>query len=251
MKVTLQHPEATEERERAYYELKLKVPPRQQLQTLELLLTQFSSSDPFPHGFVDTVYFDTDRLEVHRLCCSEAPFKLKLRARGYREGIYTQLQIKSKQHGRVSKLKCAMRPCAGIFSGDTWQQLMTFCVRDDALARLDAISSQWGALRPCLRVRYERWRFRIGNDRVTLDTNIRLDAFPDEFPAALPRVQLEDAVLEIKSFGAAPRLPLLGIVTLRPKGLSKLREGFARLAVTQQGASRGPLGNTLRPRHAS
>lgn len=232
-----------------YFESKYRVARHELDRVLEILIAQFGGSDPYPESIVDTVYFDTERLETYQLCAQESPYKIKFRARGYVDGQLSQLQIKSKRNGALSKLKYPLAGATRARGLTTWQELTaTLGAASPHAHHLEAMVAPWGILRPCVRVRYRRWRFRVLDERVTLDMELRFDAFPETQRAARDVAYVDGGVLEIKSHRPDPRIPLLGLVSLAPRGLTKFCEGIEQLGVSSEGADRGYLQPALESR---
>jgi hypothetical protein len=212
-----------------YREYKFRVGAHCVDKVLAVLLAQFRDSDPYPLGMVDTVYFENDLMDSYRLCTS-GDRKVKFRARGYTEGRIQQLQVKLKNGGNINKLKCDIAPRGMLDAHESFLGLLDELPADqDEAAHIRALATPWGVLRPCLRVRYERHRFRIRDERITLDTKIRFDGMGSSFLGLRTQAVSEDSVLEIKTYRSRPVLPLLGVVALQPRGLSKFEEGLERL----------------------
>lgn len=224
-----------------YFEHKFRIERADLARVRAILTAQFGGSDPYPEGMVDTVYYDTEAFELYALCARREPQRIKFRARGYRDGELTQLQIKVKRDAGQHKLKARLRGARRATELGPWDELVNGVEGREARAALAGVSAPWGRLHPCLRVRYERARFRVFDQRVTLDTNVRFDAVPGAFTSRRPSARLLDGVLEIKSHQPEVHVPLLGLVQLAPRTLTKFREGVAALELAMEGGDGGDL----------
>jgi hypothetical protein len=216
----------------SYYEHKYLVHESKLTEVRTILDTLFQNSDPFPTGAVDSIYFDTLNMRCYRECLNGDPIKRKFRVRGYGDGLYRQLHVKMKNLSGVGKIKCHVTPIpvAEVLRDDP---LLFLQPKDESgrrsLQNAEALAMQYGLLLPCVRVRYQRNRYRIGDYRVTLDYNIQIDGLSERFGFLQNYAQIPQAVVEVKTTEPTPRLPLLGLVRLPATSFSKFFIGITLL----------------------
>jgi hypothetical protein len=216
----------------SYYEHKYLVKESKLTEVRTLLDTLFQNSDPFHTGAVDSIYFDTPDYRCYRECLNGEPIKRKFRVRGYGDGLYRQFHVKMKNLSGVGKIKCHLNP---VPLGDVVRDDPLFHLQPKAgsevtpLKNAEALAMQYGLLIPCVRVRYQRNRYRIGDYRVTLDYNIQIDGLSERFAFVRNYVQIPQAVVEVKTTEPTPRLPLFGLVRLPATSFSKFFIGITLL----------------------
>lgn len=214
----------------SYYEYKYLV-PHESLSTIKPILEElYGRSDPYRKGIVDSIYYDTLAEACLDQCRDGEAKKVKFRIRGYDCGHYSQIHQKSKDLFAVSKLKARIKQ-VDLYRGfaPNWDDLRPFCVADSSFQSIRYNSEQSGPLIPSIRVRYQRYRFRSFDFRMTLDTNIRVAALANGIPRHQSAATLPYHVLELKTAGTRPKLPFAGLVKLRQVSFSKFMLGIHML----------------------
>lgn len=194
-----------------------------------LLSSLLGDSDQFPTGVVDSIYYDTMERICYQQCADGEPQKMKFRIRGYGDGRYSQLHLKMKDLYEVRKLKGAIQPLElkpGI--SPSWDEVTG--LSGDQVPEIRSIAAQFGPLLPALRVRYQRFRFRTYDYRLTLDTQIEAQGFSNQWDMALNHGLLPYHVLEIKTEQSRPHLPFFNLTQLPQISFSKFYLGSMLLA---------------------
>ena len=97
-------------------------------------------------------------------------------------------------------------------------------------------ANSYGSLIPVIRVKYKRYRYRVYDYRMTLDTNIEvqeLSSFINRSEIIARSHIFPFHVLEIKTRESRPDLPFLGVISLPQISCSKFMLGFNYLSGTQ------------------
>lgn len=186
----------------------------------------YGGSDPYPAGVVDSIYYDTlDRRFYFQALNGEAQ-KRKFRIRGYGDGSFVQLHLKDKDIFTVIKRKQRIARLSVTHNqAPEWEQIKPEGQTTEFLA-IQALAEQYGRLVPAIRVRYQRYRYRIYDYRMTLDTNIEVMGFSNPWDFRLNFAVLPHHVLEIKTVDPRPHLPLLGLIRLPQISFSKFLLGL-------------------------
>jgi hypothetical protein len=192
------------------------------------LLDASCGPDPlYPVNRVITIYFDTPDLRALGDKLSGASRKAKLRLRWYRgeNGETTEPVVEIKQ--RYAAWRCKLRAAA---PGLPTAALARLPLHHPAVGALPRLVEALGRtlppdLRPVLTVSYARRRYRepLSGARVSLDTDLRVDAVHPGLGLHPPLGALPECVLEIKTPRAEipERLrPALGL-GCRPGSFSK------------------------------
>ena len=209
-----------------YNEYKFHVSYENLSYILDVLRSLYGGSDPFPEGIVDSIYYDTPDRKLYQQCLNGSSQKTKFRIRGYGDGLFHQLHQKDKDLLTVDKKKQRIQP-VGLegFSAPDWYQLKP--IGDDSgYQAIYSMAEQYGGLHPVIRVRYQRFRFRIYDYRMTLDTNIQVMGFANGVDLRQSYGILPHHVLEIKTVDPRPHLPLLGLSRLPQISFSKFMLGL-------------------------
>ena len=192
----------------------------------------YGGSDPFPEGVVDSVYFDTPDRQFYDQCLDGESTKIKFRIRGYGDGSFRQLHLKKKDVFGVGKLKSPIDPVLWTEGSlPDWNALRPL-QKGGQFDEIIGYARNFGYLSPVVRVRYYRYRYRIADYRLTLNTRIEVTGFPGVRPAPLNYGLLPYHVLEIKSREERPHLPMLGLVQLPQVSFSKFFLGLNLLDET-------------------
>jgi hypothetical protein len=213
-----------------YYEYKYSISHEELSYARMLLDATLGGSDPFPSGIVDSIYYDSTESICLAQCLDGAATKCKFRIRGYGDGTFNQLHLKQKVLSQVAKLKSRIEPLS--VSGDVapeWRAIAPLLGWQDTFAMIANRGANLGLLIPSMRVRYQRFRYRQYDMRVTLDTNIEVFAFPNGLPFAAKSAILPNHVLEVKTTDPRPHLPLLALLKLRASSFSKFKQGALNL----------------------
>lgn len=193
----------------------------------QLLEATYGHSDPFQVGTVDSIYFDTLDKKYYNQCFNGDPQKNKVRIRGYGDDRYVQFHLKMKDVFIVDKIKKKIVPIhykhgtnlsidqlKPLDSEDTsWQPLISHLCSESDLV-------------PAVRVRYKRYRYRVYDFRVTLDTNIEIMGFSSDINNAWDYAMIPYHVLEVKTREERPFLPLFGLMKLPQISFSKFFLGL-------------------------
>jgi hypothetical protein len=204
-----------------YYEYKYLVEPHNIDYVRNILNDLYGNSDPFPSGWVTSVYFDSLDRRSLKECESGEELKRKFRIRAYDMNLESNLQAQIKEKNLSSVYKYKMNHEGSI---NEWIQPNK---KDNSYMR--AISSEYCNLEPIIRIDYLRNRYRIQDYRVTLDEKICVRSCEGLREQVLDMANLPFAVLEIKSKNERPFLPLLGLVDLKQMSFSKFYLGVQSL----------------------
>ena len=173
---------------------------------------------------MNSVYFDT----ITRRCYVESESgeecKRKFRLRGYDDGSYIRAQVKEKSLSAVFKRSVPIDPvtCAPR----TWPSLST---DSPMYSEIRGVASEYGPMRPAVRIRYFRRRYRIFDYRITLDERISAEVCRPHIEAVRSFVQFPMNVLEVKMRSGRPYLPGLGRLNLGLTSFSKFLLGLTLL----------------------
>lgn len=210
-----------------YNEYKFHVSQESLSYVLDVLRSLYGGSDPFPEGIVDSIYYDTADRHLYQQCLNGSSKKTKFRIRGYGDGTFHQLHQKDKNLLTVDKKKQKIHPVSLVgFSAPDWYQLQPAGEDDKSFRGIYSIAEQYGALFPVIRVRYKRYRFRVYDYRMTLDTHIQVMGFANGTDFRQSYGILPHHVLEIKTVDPRPHLPLLGLSRLPQISFSKFMLGL-------------------------
>jgi hypothetical protein len=197
----------------------------------QILEALYGHSDPYPSGIVDTIYYDDTFGSTMRSSLEGDAVRRKVRIRGYGDGRYPCFQLKTKEMYAVGKIK---QPLASIpFDIDQLPTLIDLARQNPERREFQAIVGSLlreGEMYPVIRVKYYRYRYRINDYRVTLDTDIEITGLG---PSGSLELLLPTHVLEVKRFENKPHLPFLGLIKLPQISFSKFTLGLSML---QQGA---------------
>lgn len=199
-----------------YFEYKYLIPLHQLEYVKQLMNSLYINSDPFPSSWVSSTYFDNIERKCFKECLGGDLYKRKFRVRSYEDADTFSVQIKEKCYSAVNKFKDKV----GSYSG-LWPSQSTLSSQD-----ILGLSSQYGELEPYIKIKYFRHRYRIFNNRVTLDEKINVFSCNGNKKAIFKQYSLPFAVLEIKSNSERPFLPTLGLINLAPMSFSKFFIGL-------------------------
>jgi len=216
-----------------YNEYKFKVTNAALPMVRTVLTSLYGGTDPYPEGIVDSIYYDTLDRRSYFQCFNGEARKTKFRIRGYGDGKFAQIHLKEKNLYGVAKLKAKITPVAGIRNGapDWEEELHPLIAPENAamFSKIMAAASHFGPLVPAVRVRYHRYRFRMNDYRITLDTNVEVMSFSDGRDRFQDYAVIPYHVLEVKTMEARPHLPLLGLLRLPQISYSKFFLGLGLL----------------------
>lgn len=201
------------------------------LKLIRTLLDSFyGGTDPFPEGVVDSIYYDSLDRKAYRQCLDGDAMKRKFRIRGYGDGRFNQIHLKEKDLFGVGKLKSKIAPVATTeHVAPAWDELKPLVAMDPVFTRIMSEAESWGPLMPSVRVRYHRYRYRINDYRMTLDTKIEVISFVNGIACVRDYALLRDHVLEIKTADPRPHIPLMGLARLHQISFSKFFLGLNSL----------------------
>jgi hypothetical protein len=210
----------------SYNEYKFHVSHENLTSVLAALTAFYGNTDPFPEGYVDSIYYDSMDEVSYRQCLNGEPVKRKFRIRGYGDDSFNQVHLKEKDIFGVSKLKVKIVPVTSKnMISPEWDALRPVD-RVDVFSQIIGNASMLGPMIPAVRVRYYRYRFRVNDHRITLDTNIEVMSFANGSPAIGSYGVLPSHVLEIKTVDPRPHLPLFGVKRLPQISFSKFYLGL-------------------------
>jgi hypothetical protein len=213
-----------------YNEYKFHVANQELAFVRSILDSLYGGTDPFPEGVVDSVYFDSMDGAAFAACEDGGSIKRKFRIRGYGDGAFHQLHLKEKDLFGVGKLKTRIQPVAGEGGfGPRWDGMLPLVAGDPVFERIISEAQAYGPLVPAIRVRYYRYRYRVNDYRITLDTKIEVMSFPNGRACVRDYALLQDHVLEVKTPDPRPHLPLLGLARLPQISFSKFYLGLLLL----------------------
>lgn len=210
-----------------YNEFKFLVTDQSLRYVIDVLESLHGSSDPFPEGIVDSIYYDSADEIFYNQCLNGENRKRKFRIRGYGDGFFQQLQMKDKDLTVIRKLKDRIQAVSMIGQdAPLWYQLLAEADNTPMYTAIMAFANQAGIIIPSIRVRYHRRRYRINDYRLTLDSHIEVMSFANGLETRFSQAMLPDHVLEIKTADPRPYLPLLGLTKLPQVSFSKFFLGL-------------------------
>jgi hypothetical protein len=195
-----------------------------------LLESMYDNTDPYPHGTVNSLYYDSVNLALYEQCIGGNEFKAKYRVRWYDGGVY-QAQIKDKDVYGVSKLKSRLpfaqhTPVARFPM--LWHDL-PFNDTEQSARDMQLRGARIGPLYQLAHIRYYRRRYRSFDFRMNIDSNIELETNARHPLGLISKIRIPLAVLEIKTKQERPILPFLGALKLRQDSFSKYALGMKML----------------------
>ena len=213
-----------------YNEYKYAVYPGQLSTVLDVLQSLYGNSDSFASGIVDSIYYDGDDMQSYYQCLNGESQKRKIRIRGYGQD-FNQIHIKSKDIFGVLKAKAKIVPVTikdGI--APDLSKLEPKDGEQDKFEKISTLIARVNQPKPVIRVKYERFRYRMYDYRVTLDTNIQVQGMSPLLGIEGAQAVLPHHVLEVKTYQPRPYLPLLGILKLNQVSFSKFFLGINELS---------------------
>lgn len=218
----------------AYYEYKYGVQHRNLSQVISLLENFLGQLDPFSVGIVDSIYYDTMDRRMYAECVNGDAKKAKFRIRGYGDGTFNQVHQKQKNLSAVSKYKSKIHPVS--LKGAAAPMWTDINPLDRTCLNFEAIqinASAYGFMIPVIRVKYKRYRYRIYDYRITLDTDIEvteLSSFLNRSELVAHSYVFPFHVLEVKTRDIRPNLPFMGVISLPQISCSKFMLGLNYLS---------------------
>lgn len=210
----------------SYNEYKFHVSHENLSMILDALNAFYGNTDPYPEGIVDSIYYDSLSEISFSQCLNGEPLKRKFRIRGYGDNTFNQVHLKEKDIFGVSKLKVKLAPVtSSCMIAPEWDALIAI-EKPEVFSHIMGHAATWGTLMPAVRVRYYRYRFRVNDYRITLDTNIEVMSLFNGTPSVSSYGILPNHVLEIKTTDPRPRVPFLGLKTLAQISFSKFFLGL-------------------------
>ena len=210
-----------------YNEYKYHVPNESLAYILDVLRSLHGGSDPYPEGIVDSIYYDTPDLYFYNQCLNGEPRKTKFRIRGYGDDYFRQLHLKGKNLFTVAKKKQAIEPVSLQSAAHLdWLDIKPIGEDVEQFRAIRAYAEQYGPLLPVIRVKYFRYRFRLLDYRMTLDTNVEVSGFDNGITNHESYGVLPNHVLEVKTVDPRPHLPLMGLMRLPQISYSKFLLGL-------------------------
>ncbi|MFM2307925.1 MAG: hypothetical protein RLY87_45 [Chloroflexota bacterium] len=195
-----------------------------------LLESMYGNTDPYPHGTVNSLYYDSANLAFFEQCVGGNEFKAKYRVRWYDGGLY-QGQVKDKDMYGTRKLKSRlpMAPGTPLSTFPLFWHELPFNEEDQHGRDMKVRGSRMGPLYPLAHIRYHRRRYRSFDFRMNIDSNIELESDARHPLRMTSKIRIPLAVLEIKTKQERPILPFLGALKLRQDSFSKYALGMQLL----------------------
>lgn len=195
-----------------------------------LLESLYGNTDPYPHGTVNSVYYDSFSLAMYEQCVGGNEFKAKYRVCWYDGGLY-QAQIKDKDMYGIGKLKTRLpyQPNTPIAALATYWHMLPFTEGERTAMDIRARSTRMGPVYSTAHIRYHRRRYRSFDFRMNIDTNIEIESTGKHPMGIVGKQRIPLAVLEIKTTQDRPKLPFLGALKLRQDSFSKYALGMQLL----------------------
>lgn len=202
-----------------YYEYKYLIPESQVAYVKQVLSSLAPNLDPYPEGWVNSIYFDSLDQRSTTECANGEALKRKFRLRFYGKDNLSkngEIQVKEKNLYAVSKYK---QKLSSELKDYNWPQ-------DTTSKEIQALSSLYPNLAPLITVKYLRNRYRFFDTRITLDSKISVEAAGDRhFDRVRREFQIPATVLEIKTTQERPFTPLLNLIDLKQSSFSKFYAG--------------------------
>ncbi|MDD9897552.1 MAG: VTC domain-containing protein, partial [Candidatus Melainabacteria bacterium] len=209
-----------------YYEYKYLVEDARVPEVLQYLRSSISNIDPYPDGWVSSLYYDSYDLKSFYECEDGSNLKRKFRLRFYSNEDYSnggQIQVKEKQLSAVFKYKAPFpaQPVKDILSQPWPEDIDSLAIR--------SLATNYVNLEPLILVQYYRHRFRLFDNRITLDTRISFQ------PGSLLRAPMRSyghvpfSILEVKAETPRPFLPTNKLIDLPQLSFSKFYSGVKYL----------------------
>lgn len=173
----------------------------------------------------DTMYYDTDDLDMYIRHHDRQLVRQKIRVREYVDSDLCFLEIKKKNNKGRTKKKRITIPRATNLTGD----IIGHGKKDYTIAQFVEAKSRyrWDQIAPKLRTRFHRITLvnRAMTERLTIDIDLRWENQTTENIVSLPRM----VIIELKRDGQVPS-PMLHIMLeerIRPLKVSKYCIGTA------------------------
>ena len=167
--------------------------------------------DLFPARFINSIYFDTDHLNLFSDSEEGVLPRKKIRVRWYSN------EIKLKKETKISSIEGRYKLSDNFISPDFLKTL-----------KGSIIDNNYGLLRPTLMVRYSREYFTFKELRITFDTNIR---YSDLRSKISKPVYDEECVMEIKTSSEISDDYIEKIVQHPTARFSKYSRGMLRFQI--------------------
>ena len=209
-----------------YFEYKYHIPHNQLSLVLAILDSWCCQSDIYPQGWVDSIYYDNYNAELLQQCSEGYNHKIKFRIRGY-DNHYLQLQQKTKDIYGVTKYKSNIKPkLINDSFYPPWEELFPSKENDPEFQKITYHARRFGPIMPVIRVKYFRYRYRLYDYRITVDTDIEFYSPNYGLTKNNKHAILPFHVLEIKTRQLRPSLPFIGVISLAPISCSKFMLGL-------------------------
>lgn len=216
-----------------YFESKFVATEDQKDLVQDFLNTHLAHSDPYPLDRVQNLYFDTFNLKSADMAFSDESYKKKFRLRLYDSTNQYSVQMKIKKNSFTEKRKLKLEIASGQdpFQFDSWESILLLAKEGQpGQSEFQMDSIQWGRLEPLVGVEYTRRRYRIGDYRITWDTDIVYSA-TNFYSFAHKRAEPSHGILEIKSNsgGIAPFVTQGLGLNLKQTNISKFKSALLGL----------------------
>ena len=226
MKLESNYQKKTDGRSFEYYEYKYLVDDINLNSVLEYLRSSSSNIDPYPEGWVSSLYYDSFDQKAFYECEDGDNLKRKFRIRFYSDKDFSnggEIQVKEKQLSAVYKYKSKLEPQAvtDVLSLPWPREIDSMPIR--------SLASNYIQLEPLILVKYYRYRFRVFDVRITLDTQISFEPGSSLRGTRRNFGRVPFSILEVKTESERPFLPTNKLIDLPQLSFSKFYSGVQYL----------------------
>ena len=187
------------------FERKFYVTPEKMAFARSLLSQLCLKDDKYPHGIINSLYFDTPDLDLYQKSDDGSYKRDKIRIRWYdkpdpdQQEVPVYLELKSKK-GYASKKyrRRALAPVERLCKMQAGNAIIDFNVMSLTLSEFGYFSEE--PLLPVILISYERYRFVeiMTGTRLSLDFKIRSTLVIPGAENSRPDLMLEGGIIEIK-----------------------------------------------------
>jgi hypothetical protein len=185
------------------FERKFPVPEGRAGQALALLKSCVLSDPDYPYGVINSVYYDTLRLDAFSDALNGDYRKQKIRLRWYGEPAAGEqaevfLEAKSKEGPIGKKVRVPRVVHGSELQDDAIAETLRHLGIASLLLDLGVHTPGW--LRPIIQIRYQRYRFvdPLDGTPISLDLSIRSRLLERTLATAPGWLELRNAVIEMK-----------------------------------------------------
>ncbi|MBT6842547.1 MAG: VTC domain-containing protein [Candidatus Melainabacteria bacterium] len=262
MKLESNHQKKSDARSFEYYEYKYLVDDINLNSVLEYLRSSSYNIDPYPEGWVSSLYYDSFDQKAFYECEDGDNLKRKFRIRFYSDTDFSnggEIQVKEKQLSAVYKYKSKFKPqevsdvlslpwpgrhpAKQSFASDVDKKKVgtvqstssasedaeDFCSNYIESMPIRSLAANYLQLEPLILVKYYRYRFRVFDVRITLDTQISFEPGSSLRGTRRNFGRVPFSILEVKTESERPFLPTNKLIDLPQLSFSKFYSGVQYL----------------------